>query len=249
MFTWRVRGADLQAGLVIFIGLLATIPAFVISAGYSKRNAIRSYLSTLSRPRGHVAWYLVALFTFPAIQFIAYTIMRLSGNEMEAFVARGISFGTMSAVVLTFIFGLLFTGGINEESGWRGFAVAKLQLKYPPLAAAAIVWFFWALWHLPYDIATAESVSGVLLNRVVFNFLWSILFVWVYNGTGGCILAPAIFHASMNTSSEFFARTDATPYFFAALVVYAVLSGRMWSRLGREESIIDSEVREEVSLA
>jgi membrane protease YdiL (CAAX protease family) len=243
LFTWRVRGAEPRPGLVIFIGLLATIPAFVISGGYSKKDSIRRYLSTLARPRGPAAWYVVALLTFPAVQFIAHAIMRLTGSDTGSFSVHGYSLRTFSAIVLTFLFGLLFAGGVNEESGWRGFAVPKMQRRHPPLVAAAVVWFFWALWHLPYDMATGDSVSGVLLNRVVYNFLWSILFVWVYNGTGGSILAPAIFHASMNTSSEYFARPDGAIYLFAALAVYAVLSRRMWRRFPLKNSITaDTEV-------
>lgn len=236
LYIWRARGATLQAGIVIFAGLLAVLPAYVISGAFSRRALIRRYLSTLIRPKGNPAWYVVALFTFPAIQFLGYIITKFAGSDPGEFIRGGFSFSTINVIVITFLFGFLFTGGINEESGWRGFAIPRLQQKFSPLIAAGIVWFFWALWHLPYDISMGDNMSGILFNRIFFNFLWAILFVWVYNGTGGSILAPALFHSAMNTSSEFFSRTDMATYLFAALAIYAVVSGRMWMRLSLNDS-------------
>jgi membrane protease YdiL (CAAX protease family) len=100
-----------------------------------------------------------------------------------------------------------------------------------PLAAALIVWVFWALWHLPMDLASGDPASSILVNRVFFNAMWSILFMWVFNRTNGSLLAPAIFHPAMNVSGTLLPRTDAATVLFALLVLAAILSDRMWRRL------------------
>lgn len=231
LFIWQVRGAELQAGFVLFAGLLALLPAWVLSGAFSKRTGVRAYLSSLVRPKGRLVWYLVALFTFPVVQLTGAAITRLSGQEMGSLVGGGLGGRAALVILLTFLNGFLFSGGINEESGWRGFALPRLQARYPILISAAVVWFFWAFWHLPYDIGLGTPVSAILVNRLFYNLLWSILFAWVYNRTGGSILAPALFHPSMNTFGEFLPRTNAATSVFMMLVLFVVLNERMWRKL------------------
>lgn len=230
LFIWRVRGIPLQAGIAIFCSLVALLPAWVISGSFSRIEGVREFLSTLTRPKGDAVWYLIALFTFPAIQLAGYAITRSIGREAGALFENGFNALFVVTIILTFFNGFLFAGGINEESGWRGFAIPRLQKRFSPIIAALIVWFFWALWHLFYDISSGASLSSILTNRLFFNMMWSVLFVWVFNRTKCSILAPALFHPSMNTFSELLPRTDIATFLFAALTVYAVISERMWKR-------------------
>lgn len=230
LFIWQVRNVQLQAGLVAFSAVLALLPAYVLSCAFSRRTAVRRYLTSLVRPRGHPIWYAVALFTFPVVQVAGYALTRMAGRETGEWVSGGLSERTVVLAVLTFLHGFLFAGGLNEESGWRGFAIPRLQLSFSPLAAACIVWFFWALWHLPYDISSGDGVSSILTNRLGFNLIWSVLFVWIFNRTQGSILAPAVFHPAMNTFGELLPRTHVATLLFVLLAVGVVLSDRMWRR-------------------
>lgn len=231
LFIWQVRGAQIQIGMIIFCGILALLPAYILSGAFSKNAGVRDYLETLIKPKGPVIWYLIAIFTFPIIQLAGYCLSIIVGQEVGEIIRGGFSSHTIILILLTFLYGFLFTGGINEESGWRGFAIPKLHKQFSPLIASVIVWFFWALWHLLYDIAGGDSVSSILMNRLVFNFLWAILFVWVFNRTKGSILAPALFHPAMNTFGEFLPRTDAATVLFVVLTVYVVISDKMWVKL------------------
>jgi len=228
LFIVKARNTSLQPGMVIFSALLAVLPAFVISSAFSSKPVVRNYLKTLVRPQGNIVWYLIALFTFPLFQFAGYAIALIIGDNPGEFINGEFNINLFITILLTFLFGFLFSGGINEEAGWRGFAIPLLQKRFSPLIAAVIVWFFWALWHLLYDIHTAESVSSVLLNRLVFNLFWSVLFVWIFNRTKGSILAPAIFHPAMNTSSEFFVATDYTGILFGIFTFIVIISDKMW---------------------
>lgn len=230
LFATRVRNAPIGPPLVVFGGVLAILPAFTASRAFSKVMGIRRHFRSLIVVRGNVVWYFVALFTFPAIQLAGVGITRLLGTHAESQSELSISIDPSTAVFL-FLHGFFFAGGINEESGWRGFALPRLQQRYCPLVAALIVWIFWALWHLPVDLASNDPASSILVNRVFFNAMWSVLFMWVYNRTNGSLLAPAIFHPAMNTFGELLPRTDAATVLFVVLVLIAILSDRMWRRL------------------
>ena len=228
LYIIKVRNNNLHTGLIVFSGLLSLLPAYIISKAFSDKPKVRDYLETLIKPKGKFYWYLIALFTFPLFQYAGYIISIIMGNDPDSFIHYEWSSGIVLTILLTFLFGFLFSGGINEETGWRGFAIPEIQKRFSPLIATIIVWFFWALWHLLYDIHTAESVSSVLLNRLVYNLFWSVLFVWIFNRTKKSILAPAIFHPAMNTSSEFFVVTDHTGILFGILTIVVIFTDKMW---------------------
>jgi membrane protease YdiL (CAAX protease family) len=217
--------------VVVFACLISVLPAYVVSGAYSSALGVRDHLKTLLRPRGIPVWYLVALLTFPAVQLTGAAVTRIFGGTVELHLGGYSAGGAVAAAALTFLNGFFFAGGINEETGWRGFALPRLQSRHSPLAAASIVWLFWALWHLPYDLASGEPALQVLQNRVFFNFLWSVLFAWVFNNAKGSVLAPALFHPAMNTSGDVLPRTDAATALFVIIVAFAILRDRMWRRL------------------
>jgi membrane protease YdiL (CAAX protease family) len=212
-------------------GILALFPAWVLSSAYARTPGIRKQFSTLLRPRGPAVWYLVIFLIFPGIPLLGMGITRLFGGEAQFYLA-GMSFGNAAVfLLLEFLHGFLLTGGINEESGWRGFALPRLQARYPVIVSAGIVWFFWAAWHIPYDIGRGIPIADMLLNRLFLNLLVSILLAWLYNRTNGSILAPALFHPAMNAFGNQFQTNVATTALFFLLAVFAIVYDRMWKKL------------------
>jgi membrane protease YdiL (CAAX protease family) len=163
--------------------IFALLPAWVLSSAFARTPGVRKHFSTLLRPRGNLLWYLVALFAVPVLQLLGAGITRLLGGEVQ-FRLDGMSLGGEAIfLTITFLSGFLCSGGINEESGWRGFALPHLQARFPVIIAIGVVWFFWALWHIPYDIGLGTPPEQILLNRTLNNFVFSVLFAWVYNRT------------------------------------------------------------------
>ncbi|MBN2171215.1 MAG: CPBP family intramembrane metalloprotease [Candidatus Krumholzibacteriota bacterium] len=230
LFAARVRGAPVGPPLVVFGAILALLPAFTASRAFSRVAGVRRHFRTLAAPRGNAVWYLVALLAFPAVQLAGAGLTRLLGGEGGAAAGPGIAVDPAVAALIL-LNGFFFAGGINEESGWRGFALPRLQRRLCPLVAGLVVWVFWALWHLPADLASGDPASAILVNRVFLNAMWSVLFMWVYNRTGGSLLAPALFHPAMNASGELLPRTDVATALFVVLVLAAIVSDRMWRRL------------------
>lgn len=77
------------------------------------------------------------------------------------------------------------------------------------------------------------QASWPAISRLVWMPSWTILFIWVYNRTGGSILAPAIFHSSMNMMNPLMGvlpTTAAGTMLLVLFALFAVVYDRMWSR-------------------
>lgn len=101
-------------------------------------------------------------------------------------------------------FVILFTAGpLQEEFGWRGYALPRLQARFGALSASLMVGFFWWLWHLPAVFIPGRFMTNdlvVFLALLVIITLTSILFTWIYNNTNGSVLAVMLAHTAMNWS-------------------------------------------------
>jgi uncharacterized protein len=240
LYYWQVQNLKLVVAAIL-CAVWALLPAWILSSAFARTPGIRKHFSTLLKPRGNLIWYLVALFSVPVLQFVGAGITRLLGGKVEfRLPATGLG-GEIFFLTFTFLSGFLFSGGINEESGWRGFALPRLQRRYPVIIAIGIVWFFWASWHIPYDLGLKTPLDQILLNRILYNLVFSILFAWVYNRTKGSILAPALFHPSMNTFGDHFPVTPASTALLVALAIFAIISDRMWKRLPSDHLAVHRE--------
>ena len=103
---------------------------------------------------------------------------------------------------IPYIITLFFIGGpLQEEFGWRGYALDRLESKYNALSSSLIVGVLWSLWHLPFFF----TLGTIQNNQPFFAFftsvlLISILFTWLYNNTGRSVLVVMLFHTSVNVS-------------------------------------------------
>jgi membrane protease YdiL (CAAX protease family) len=230
--------------LLIVLSLpVALLPAFVISSAYSGAEGVRNMLATLIRPKGSIVYYLVALLTFPVIHIVGTGITNiLNGNAWFPQVSQGADLAL--TLLITFFSVLLFSGGINEESGWRGFAQRRMQVQYSPLGASIILWVLMVIWHIPNDIVQYQYGGYALVRIGLYPFI-TILFAWVYNRTNGSILAPAVFHASMNSMNPLvgaFPITTAGNILLVGFAVVAVISDRMWRRLPGDHPAVYQDV-------
>ncbi len=101
-------------------------------------------------------------------------------------------------------FVVMLTGGpFQEEFGWRGYALPRLLAHFDALRASLILGAVWWLWHLPLVFIPGKFMTGSLALFVLLAveiILMTVLFTWIYNNTGGSVLAAILFHTSMNWS-------------------------------------------------
>lgn len=126
----------------------------------------------------------------------------------------------------TFVLTLFFLGA-QEEPGWRGFALPRLQERFSPLTATLVLGLIWGVWHVP--------LYGPV--GFVVPFVLAFFYTWVFNRTGSTFMA-ILLHASFTPaqdhlillSDETHGTTDVAmglAYLVGALVVVALTRGRL----------------------
>lgn len=97
---------------------------------------------------------------------------------------------------------ILFLGGpLQEEFGWRGYALVRLEKRFCVLVASLILGGLWGLWHLPAvfsNTLVVEPHNYLLL--VIQITLSSVIFTWIYHNTHQSILSVLLLHTMVNLS-------------------------------------------------
>ena len=160
-------------------------------------------------------WWLVALSPLIAGCLVILILNRFTG--------AGISSSTLGQVNYLPPLGIaalplwIFTFGFGEETGWRGYALPRLQKRRSALAATMILATFWALWHLPQFFYQFDPTMAV--GWLIGLFAGAMILTWLYNSTDESILIVAIWHGSFNFMTSTGADSGFLPALLSALVI------------------------------
>lgn len=172
------------------------VAAFIVTAFIGGRPAVGQLLRRLVQWRVGIRWYLLVLVGIPVIELLgAFAVL---GSVPLDDLARNwplIFTGYLPAVLIT-----LVMVGVAEETGWRGFALPRLQDRHGPLLGTAVLSVVWAMWHLPNLLFGGWTVTSYALWLAV-TIATSFIYTWVFNNTGGSILIAALLHAAINKGS------------------------------------------------
>lgn len=205
--------------LALPLALLGAGPlasALIVSAVINGNSGVFALVRKFTVWRVGLRWYLIALFLLPALHVAAIYLNVSFGAPAPAAAA----FGPWTALLGTFAIRLVnpWDGPVTEELGWRGFALPRMQSRYPsPLTANLILGILVTLWHLPLI-----PFGGYEWIYVPGTMAATILFGWVYNATGGSVLLTLIMHAVEPLLQVSFSGADATRYMGLLVLVYVV---------------------------
>jgi membrane protease YdiL (CAAX protease family) len=108
-------------------------------------------------------------------------------------------YGLPPALIVPIGLLLWLLGALPEEYGWRGYAMERLLKGNSPLIASLILGLVWGLWHLPlHFISTTTQYVIPIWEYVLQTVVLTIIYTWLYLGTGGSVLVAGIFHAMGN---------------------------------------------------
>jgi membrane protease YdiL (CAAX protease family) len=240
LFAWaiylandKLRGVHPTASITYYllVGLLAMIPAWILSGAFTRDRGVRELLRPLVHP-GNWRWQAAAFFFWPALLLIPAAIAHLLHQPLMHPEPRGTVWLSAAYPGISLLNNFLFTAGL-EEPGWRGFLLPRLEQRFSPLLASLLVWLPWALWHAPLDFHRPFrfTLPNYLLIRVVFLIPITIVLTWFYNRSRSNLLTVVIFHAAMNTFPfvlPYYQPALALVILFAMTVIF---TDRMWRRL------------------
>ena len=126
----------------------------------------------------------------------------------------------------------LLTYGLGEETGWRGFALPRLQARRSAATATLILALLWAGWHLPafFYRDTYIAMGAIGFPLFAFSLLFAaMVFTWLYNSTGGSVLLVILFHGFFNWLSVSDAGGAFAPMIMTIpVIVWALLIPRLY---------------------
>lgn len=198
---WRESSVPHYGGL---LGPL--LAAFVFTARERGGSGLRGLLRAMFVPRG--GWFFGGIVPLLPVLFLLVA---------AAFVTRG-QFGTLDwsglfrspeladagLSPLAYLALNLLVVGLGEETGWRGYVLPRLLGRFSPLTATLLLTLGWALWHWPlfffvktgFYTMNAAAIGGWLVSLATGG----VLFTWLYRGSGGSVLACAVFHGLMDVA-------------------------------------------------
>lgn len=148
----------------------------------------------LLRWRVHPFWWGVALSPLMIGGVVALFLKLLTTEPITLAALGNVNF--LPPLGLGALALWLFTFGIGEEIGWRGYALPRLQKGRSALAATTLLTIGWALWHLPQFFYVFEP--AIAIGWAIGLFAGALVFTWLFNSTGGSVLLLAIWHGCFN---------------------------------------------------
>jgi membrane protease YdiL (CAAX protease family) len=159
----------------------ALIAAIIVIAVADGRAGFRDLGRRIVRWRVPWYFYAFALLLPVAVRFGVALV-----NPAPTPDWAGLAWGSFALMFLVRLVNPL-DGPMAEEPSWRGFAVPRMQAARSPLGTAVILGVLVALWHLPLI-----GDTGVIGIAATFSI--TIVYVWLFNRTGGSVLLTLLFH-------------------------------------------------------
>ena len=232
------------AGTFIFYfggGAPSVVALFLVFLTYPKDKRKDYFRRCFSFKQAGWKWPLITIAVFTALSAVSIAVgVGLLGFDMPTMdYIKAIAANPLNILLVLLI--SLISGPLNEEFGWRGYALDRLLVRFGFLKGSLILGFIWALWHLPWYFTPGQAQYN-LLNDSVFHavmfvpsvMLLSVFVSFVYVKTDRSILAGALVHMFSNLIGSQLLSSYTTEIsmliryinmlFFAGIAVYAVCS-------------------------
>ncbi|MFX0095869.1 MAG: lysostaphin resistance A-like protein, partial [Candidatus Hodarchaeota archaeon] len=207
------------APIMIIIG--ATSPsftAFLLTYLKNGKDGVKQLLKRGVDFKIGKKWYIPIFLIIPTAVFGGFGLSMILTGRLTALLDPTLLL--MIPLMFILMFPLMLIGGpLNEEFGWRGYALDRLQTKWNALGSSLILGVIWAGWHLPLFFLPGTGQNLLLtyvpilaVLQMVFLILMTILFTWLHNNTGGSVLVAILFHCGWNTSFNVYMILNFIPF-------------------------------------
>lgn len=183
----------------VAIGVTGT--AVFMTALTQGRAGLRRLLQRLTCWDVGLGWYLVALLLIPVCELLITAAVTGPG------VFGALTPSALAVYPLAFFSHFVF-GPLFEETGWRGFALPRIQHRFGPMRGSLLLGLLWAGWH--FFLYVPSWIGGGALVGIVdagmfvaFTVTVSVLFTWLSNNTRASLLLVMLLHGSVNGTATY----------------------------------------------
>lgn len=180
--------------LGLFAGPFAS--ALLVNRIIEGRDRPNRLLRSMVQWRARPFWYVLALILIPAATGLGYLI--LPGTTL---VLDGGALAVLGVLTTTYLIYLL-GGPVQEEIGWRGFALPRLQARLSPVTAALVLGVIHCAWHAPLFFTsewdTARHEPSQFLAYLLLVLSMSVILSWLFNGSHGSVMLAILGHNGIN---------------------------------------------------
>jgi membrane protease YdiL (CAAX protease family) len=183
--------------LYVLGGFGPLVAAVILSARHGGRSAVRALFAQLNPRRVRARWFLLPVLLVP-LGLVPVGGLLAAGGELPGREAvPGIAAMFLAQVVLVATIG----GGLDEETGWRGYALPRMLRTTHPITASVVIGLLWAPWHLPLWLdPTGTHAAYPFWVYLLDTVALSVLLGWMYCASGGSLLIAIWAHALANSA-------------------------------------------------
>lgn len=183
------------------IAVGVTGSALLMTAVTEGADGIRRLLRRIGGWRVGLRWYAVAILLIPVSEVLMAAA--LDGRDALRALTPSALLLYPAAYLAHFCFGPLF-----EETGWRGFALPRLQGRFGPLRASLVLGLLWSGWHfflyVPvwFSAGPVDGTIGVAMFTVS-TVAMTFIFTWLANNTRASVLLAMLLHGSVDGTATY----------------------------------------------
>lgn len=184
------------------IGIGVTGSAFLMTAVTQGRAGVHRFMQRLGWWRVGLQWYAVAVLLIPITEILI--AVALGSPDALGAISPAALLLYPAAYAAHFFFGPLF-----EESGWRGFALPRMQHRHGPLLGTLLLGLLWSAWHfflyVPVWFQSGSIVDGLMGIGIFVATTTSMTFIftWLFNNTQASLLLSVLLHGSVDGTATY----------------------------------------------
>ena len=224
-------------------GAPSVVALFLVFLTYPKDKRRDYFRRCFSFKQAGWKWPLITIAVFTLLSAVSIMVgVGLLGFEMPTMdYIKAIAANPLNILLVLLL--SLISGPLNEEFGWRGYALDRLLVRFGFLRGSLILGFIWAIWHLPWYFTPSQAQYNLLQDSVFHAVMFvpsvmmlSVAVSFVYVKTGRSILAGALVHMFSNLIGSQLLSSYTTEIsmlirytnmaFFLGVIIYAAASRR-----------------------
>lgn len=255
---------DTGLGTFVFYfggGAPSVVALFLVFLTYPKDKIKDYFRRCISFRQMGWKWPLITIAVFAVLSAVSIAAgTGLLGYEMPTMdYIRAIGANPLNIFLVLLI--SLISGPLNEEFGWRGYALDRLLVRFGFLKGSLILGFIWAIWHLPWYFTPGQAQYNLMKDSVFHALMFipsvmmlSVFVSFVYVRTNRSILAGALVHMFSNLIGSQLLSSYTTEIsmliryvnmaFFLGMIIYAATSRRFKAEAAAVIGSIQKQVRE-----